>query len=48
MQAITEKWVTLEDEEDEEVMRALFQEEEGEDTDVDSDGEGEAEIFELF
>ena len=44
----------MEDENDEEegeceeVMRALFQEEEGEDTDVDSDGEVEAEIFELF
>ena len=54
MQAITESWFALEDEEDEEegedeeVMRALFEEEEDEDTDVESDGDAFEEVFELF
>ena len=54
MQAITENWVALEDEEDEEegegeeVMRALFVEEEDDKTDAESDGDAVEEVFELF
>ena len=56
MKAITDDWVALEDEEDEEegegeeVMRALFveEEEEDEETDVESDGEPVEEVFELL
>ena len=54
MKAITDDWVALEDEEDEEgegeeVMRELFAvEEEDEETDPESDGEATEEVFELF
>ena len=54
MQAITENWVALEDEEDEEegegeeVMRALFVEEEDDETDAESDEDLVEEVFELF
>ena len=54
MQTITEDWVALEDEEDEEegegeeVMRALFVKEEDDETDAESDGDAVEEVFELF
>jgi len=53
MKAITDDWIALEDEEDEEegegeeVMRELFAEEE-EETDIESDGEAVGEVHELF
>ena len=54
MKATTDAWVVLKDEEDEdegdgeEVMQALFEEEEeGEETGVDSDGKAANEIYEL-
>ena len=44
---ITDAWVALEDEEDEE--GDLYQEDEDKETDVESDGEaGVEEVFELF
>ena len=50
MKAITEDWISLEEEgEGEEVMRELFAvEEEDEETDPESDGEATEEVFELF
>ena len=54
MKATTDAWVVLKDEEDkdegdgEEVLQALFEEEEAEEeTDLDSDGEAADEIYEL-
>ena len=53
MKALADDWVALEDEEDdddgegEEVMSALFVEEEEDETDIESNGE-EIEVFELF
>ena len=55
MKAITDDWIALEDEEDEEegegevVMWELFaEEEEDEETDIESDGEAVGEVHELF
>ena len=56
MKAITDAWVALEDEEEDDeggegeaLMHTLFgEEEEEEETDVDSDGEAAEDIFELF
>ena len=52
MKATTDAWVVLKDEDEgdgEEVMQALFEEEEAEEeTDVDSDGEAADERYELY
>ena len=49
IKAITDAWVALEDEEDEEGEDELFaEEEEDEETDVESDGDAVEEVYELF
>ena len=55
MKATTDAWVVLKDEEDkdegdgEEVLQALFEEEEAEEeTDVDADGKAADEIYQLY
>ena len=49
IKAITDAWVALEDEEDEEGEDELFaEEEEDEETDIESDGDAVEEVYELF
>ena len=49
IKAITDDWVALEDEEDEEGEDELFEEEEeDEETDIESDGDAVEEVYELF
>ena len=49
IKAITDAWVALEDEEDEEGEGELFaEEEEDEETDIVSDGDAVEEVYELF
>ena len=49
IKAITDDWVALEDEEDEEGEDELFaEEEEDEETDIESDEEAVEEVHELF
>ena len=49
IKAITDGWVALEDEEDEEGEDELFaEEEEDEETDIESDGDAVEEVYELF
>ena len=47
IKAITDDWVALEDEEDEE-GELFAEEEEDEETDIESDGDAVEEVYELF